>query len=80
MGSGTIWIAQEAYDQALNLIHACRSQAKTLDAVGYLHMFNHLRADLYLRMGRLARVADWLDEAGLPESPCRTPPVKMIFT
>ncbi|MDR3574971.1 MAG: LuxR C-terminal-related transcriptional regulator [Anaerolineaceae bacterium] len=74
-----ILAAREDYSKALKLINANRKLARTGEFTGYKQMFDMLRAEIYLKMGNLAAVENWLENAYLPIDPQEDPAREMEF-
>jgi LuxR family transcriptional regulator, maltose regulon positive regulatory protein len=72
-------MAHEEYGEALALVNRNRQKTRTDAFTGYNQIFNMLRADICLRMGRTADAAGWLDKAALPASPFDDPAREMEF-
>ena len=62
-------MAREEYGEALVLVNRNRQKTRTAAFTGYNQIFNMLRADICLRMGRVADTAGWLQNAGLLATP-----------
>jgi LuxR family transcriptional regulator, maltose regulon positive regulatory protein len=64
-----ILVAREEYGEALRLTSLNRRRTRSGEMIGYLRLFELLRAEISLKMGNLAAVEDWLEGADLPDSP-----------
>jgi LuxR family maltose regulon positive regulatory protein len=72
-------MASEEYGEAMTLINRNRQKTKSAAFTGYNQIFNLLRAEICLRMGRMADTAEWLEKADLPASPFDDPAREMEF-
>jgi LuxR family maltose regulon positive regulatory protein len=72
-----ILTAREDYGEALRLINANRRKARASEYAGFRQMFDMLRAEILLKMGDMAAVERWLEQAGLPEGPHADPAREM---
>jgi LuxR family maltose regulon positive regulatory protein len=72
-------MAHEEYGEALALVNRNRQKTRTDAFTGYNQIFNMLRADICLRMGRTSDTADWLQKAALPATPFDDPAREMEF-
>jgi LuxR family transcriptional regulator, maltose regulon positive regulatory protein len=74
-----ILTAREEFAEALNLINKNRRRTRTGEFIGFRQLFDLLRAEIFFKMGNLAGVKDWLDGAGLPDSPFDDPAREQEF-
>jgi LuxR family maltose regulon positive regulatory protein len=74
-----ILAAHEEYGEAQRLNNLNRRRARSGGMIGFCHLFDMLRAEISLKMGNLAAVEDWLEEADLPASPEEDPSREMEF-
>ncbi|KPL70410.1 LuxR C-terminal-related transcriptional regulator [Leptolinea tardivitalis] len=72
-------MAQEKYSEALQLANRYRLRTQSQEYIGYHQIFSMLRAEIYLRMGRMADVANWLEKASLSSSPWDDPAREMEY-
>jgi len=72
-------VAEEEYGEALRLVASNRRRTRSAGLIGFRRQFDLLGAELALKMGRLPAVANWLDEAGLPDSPQQDAAREMEF-
>jgi LuxR family maltose regulon positive regulatory protein len=74
-----ILIAREEYSDALNLISKNRRRTRSGEFIGYRQLFDLLRAEIFLKMGNLGGVKEWLEGANLPASPVEDPAREQEF-
>jgi LuxR family transcriptional regulator, maltose regulon positive regulatory protein len=71
--------AREDYGEALRLINRDRRRSRSGEFIGFRQIFDMLRAEICLKMGSFAAVAEWLDNAHLPPSPLEDAAREMEF-
>jgi LuxR family maltose regulon positive regulatory protein len=72
-------IAQDEFGEALRLVQRGQRQTRAAEFTGFRQIFDMLKAEISLKMGNLASVENWLEEAGLPTSPRDDPAREMEF-
>lgn len=71
--------AQGRYSEALQRLNQARRQSSQAEYVGFRQLFDGMRADIQLKQGKLATVANWLEDAGLPAAPQDDPAREFEF-
>jgi LuxR family maltose regulon positive regulatory protein len=72
-----ILAANDEYSEALRLIQENRRRARAAEYAGFRQNFDAQRAEILLKMGEMAAVQLWWEEAGLPENPQADPAREM---
>ena len=74
-----ILMANDAYVEALRLVQSNRSKVPSEEFTGFRQIFDMLKAEISLKMGKYALVETWLQESGLPPLPAEDPAREMEF-